>query len=452
MTTTPRTAEAAPEAGPGSRRLFEEAQRLIPGGTSRIHYFFEPHPIYARSARGCRLVDADGVERLDFLNNMTALIHGHGHPAVTAAIVDQVQRGTAWSEPGEEEIRLARHLVERVDSIERIRFANSGTEAVMQAIKLAREFTGRSAIAKFEGFYHGYYDYIQVSVRSTPANWGPEDAPASIANSGGLSASVVGEVVTVPFNNPAVLEQLLSRYGPTLAAFIVDPLASQAGSPLPDPGFFDLLTDLTRRHGIVLIYDEVVSFRIEHGGAQARFGGRPDLTALGKIIGGGLPVGAVGGRADIMGLLDPTLGAPRVLSGGTFSGNPLTMVAGLAALEHFGADEVTRLNALGDRLRQRGNAVFEAAGEPARLGGAGSLFRIVLTSEPVRDYRGWVRSARPASRMAELHRLLLDEGVIIARMGTGCVSTPMGEPEVDTFVSALERALARLRSSPRRGV
>jgi glutamate-1-semialdehyde 2,1-aminomutase len=358
--------------------------------------------------------------------------------------VEQVERGTAWSEPGEEEVRLARHLVERVASIERIRFANSGTEGVMQAIKLAREFTGRSAIAKFEGFYHGYYDYIQVSVRSGPADWGPDDAPASVANSGGLARGVLDEVVAVPFNNPGVLERLLGRHGPRLAAFVVDPLASQAGSPLPDPGFLDLLTDLTRRHGIVLIYDEVVSFRLEHGGAQARFGGRPDLTALGKIIGGGLPVGAVGGRADIMALLDPTRGPPRVLSGGTFSGNPLTMAAGLAALEHFGPAEVARLNALGDRLRARANAVLEAAGEPARVGGAGSLFRIVQTTEPVRDYRGWVRAAGPAARMGALHQALLAEGVIIARMGTGCLSTPMGEAEVDAFVAALERALSRL--------
>jgi glutamate-1-semialdehyde 2,1-aminomutase len=443
MTTTSQPAGTS-RAGATSRRLHEEARRHIPGGTSRVHYYYEPHPIYARSGRGCRLVDADGVERLDFLNNMTSLIHGHAHPAIVAAIVDQVQRGTAWSEPGEEELRLARHLVERVASLEQIRFANSGTEAVMQAIKLAREFTGRSRIAKFEGIYHGYYDYVQVSVRTTPANWGPVEAPASIPNSGGLSASVPGEVLTVPFNNPDVLEQLLDRHGSSLAGFILDPLSSMAGSPIPAPGFLDLLSELTRRHGIILIYDEVVSFRVEHGGAQARFGGRPDLTAFGKIIGGGLPVGAVGGRADIMSLLDPSRGAPRVPSGGTFSANPLTMAAGLAALERFDPAEVARLNALGERLRQRANEVFDAAGEAARMGGAGSLLRIVLSREPIRDYRDSVRTAQPASRMAALHRHLLDEGVIIAKLGMGCLSTPMGDAEVDAFILALERAVARL--------
>ncbi len=428
----------------GSRRLYEEARRYIPGGTSRIHYWFEPHPIYAQAGRGCRLVDADGIERIDFLNNMTSLIHGHAHPAITAAIIDQLGRGTAWSEPGEEELRLARHLIGRVASLEQIRFANSGTEAVMQAIKLAREFTGRRKIAKFEGFYHGYYDYIQVSVRTTPANWGPREAPASVPSSGGLSSTVLDEVVVVPFNDRELLERLLARHGPELAAFVVDPLASQAGSPAPEPGFLDFLTELTRHHGIVLIYDEVVSFRLEHGGAQARYGGRPDLTAFGKIIGGGLPVGAVGGRAEIMALLDPSRGQPRVLSGGTFSGNPLTMAAGMAAMELFDPSEVGRLNALGDQLRRRCNEVFAAAGETACMAGEGSLFRILLTPEPVRDYREWASRAGPVSRMGALHRALLDEGVIIAKLGMGCLSTPMGDAEVDAFVGALDRSVRRL--------
>ena len=429
---------------PASGRLYQEASRYIPGGTSRIHYYFEPYPIYARSASGFRLTDVDGVERVDFLNNMTSLIHGHGHPAIKAAIVDQLDRGTAWSEPGEAEVELARLLVSRVRSLERIRFANSGTEAVMLGVKLAREFTGRSRVAKFEGFYHGYYDYVQVSVRSTPANWGPAEEPASTANSGGLSASVLGEVVTFPFNDLDAVERLLAKHGPSLACFLVDPLAAQAGSPIPAEGFLDGLTDLCRRHAVVLLFDEVVSFRVAHGGAQAVYGGTPDLTAFGKIIGGGLPVGAVGGRADIMALLDPTRGPPRVLSGGTFSGNPLTMVAGLAAMNALPAAEFQRLNALGDRIRAGGDRVFEAAGERARMGGAGSLFRINQTSDRFTDYRSWVKNQQPASRMAALHGLLLDEGVIIARGGTACLSTPMGEAQVDFFLAALERAVARL--------
>src|SRR5262245_10558327 len=176
-------------------QLYREAAGLIPGGTSRVHYFYQPHPIYARSAKGCRLTDVDGVERIDFLNNMTSLIHGHGHPAIVAAITDQLARGTAWSEPGEAEVDLARLMIDRVPSLERIRFSNSGTEAVMFAIKLAREFTGRSKIGKFEGFYHGYYDYVQVSFASTATNWGPEETPASTVSSGGLASGVTDQVL-----------------------------------------------------------------------------------------------------------------------------------------------------------------------------------------------------------------------------------------------------------------
>ena len=427
-----------------TQRLYEEASRYIPGGTSRLHYYFPPYPIYARRAQGHTLVDVDGRGRLDFLNNMTSLIHGHADPAIKAAIVDQLDLGTAFSEPSEPEVNLARLMVERVRSVERIRFANSGTEAVMMAIKLARAATGRSRLAKFEGFYHGYYDYVQVSYASTPADWGPADAPATTSSSGGLADSVTGEVLTLPYNNPAAVERLLTARGSELAALIVDPLSNRAGFPLPAAGFLEFLRRITRDLGIVLIYDEVISFRVGTGGAQGKYGGDPDLTAFGKIIGGGLPVGAVGGRAEVMSLLDPTGGAPRVTSGGTFSANPLTMAAGLAAMTPLTAAAYERLDALGERLRSRATAAFAAAGVPGQLTGDGSLFRILLTASPVTDYRSSLAGALPAGRMARLHRLLLEEGIIVSTSGLGCLSTPMGEGEVDAFVAALERVLPRL--------
>lgn len=441
MTTATHATE---RPSPASGRLYDEAIKYLPGGTSRIHYWFDPYPIYARSARGCRLTDVDGVERLDFLNNMTSLIHGHAHPVINAAITDQLERGTAWSEPGEAEVELAKLIVSRVKSVERIRFGNSGTESVMLGVKLAREFTGRDRIGKFEGFYHGYYDYVQTSVRSAPSAWGPPDAPATTANSGGLSSSVLGEVVTFPFNDLAAVERLMTRHGSTLACFLVDPLASQAGGPVPAPGFLDGLTALCRKHGVVVLYDEVVSFRIAMGGGQEKYGGTPDLTAFGKIIGGGLPVGAIGGRADIMALLDPSRGGPRVLSGGTFSGNPLTMVAGLAALRLLTPDEFARLDRLGARIREGVNRIFKDAGERIRMVGEGSLCRINPTAEVVTDYRSFVKDAVPASRMGLLHRHLLDEGIIVAKAGMACLSTPMGEAEIDTFVGAVGRAVAKL--------
>lgn len=426
-----------------SHELHRSASALMPGGTSRLHYYFPPHPIYAARGRGCRLTDVDGVERLDFLNNFTAMLHGHADPDVNAAIIDQLQRGTSWSEPGEAEYHLAQLLMSRVPSLERIRFANSGTEAVMMAIKLAREFTGRSRLAKFEGHYHGYYDYVQVSVATPPEVWGTDDAPSSVAVSGGLATSVTDDVVVLPWNNRDATERLLERHGASIAALILDPAANRGGMALPEPGFLDFLRNITRRLGIVLIYDEVISFRVAYGGAQGRFGGTPDLTVYGKVIGGGLPVGAVGGRADIMAMLDPTAGKARVESGGTFSGNPLTMVAGYAALAKWTPDAVDRLNAMGARLRERVDAVFAQAGEEAQLAGDGSLFRLMLTRAHIRDYRTAVRTEQPMARMTEIHRRLMADGIIISRIGLGCLSTPMGDAEIDAFVDAVRRAVRR---------
>jgi glutamate-1-semialdehyde 2,1-aminomutase len=433
------------DAASATARLHEAASELIPGGTSRIHYHFRPRPIYARSGQGCQLTDAEGVARLDLLNNMTSLIHGHGNPAVKRAIVDQLERGTAFSEPAEEELGLARLMAERVATVEQIRFANSGTEAVMYALKLARAFTGRSRIAKFEGFYHGYYDYVQVSFNSAPANWGDAAEPASTPSSGGLADDVLGQVLTLPYNDREAVERLLERHGRELAALIVDPLSNRAGFPAPADGFLAFLREATRQHGIVLIYDEVISFRVAHGGAQGKYGGDPDLTTFGKIMGGGLPVGAVGGRRAVMELLDPTSGAPRVISGGTFSANPLTMAAGQAAMEQMTPEVYARLDALGQRLRREGTAIFARAGVPGQLTGDGSLFRILLTDRPVVDYRSSVDGTLPAAKMGQLHRALLDEGAIISNTGLGCLSTPMGEAEVDRFLGGLERAVAALR-------
>ena len=344
---------------------------------------------------------------------MTALIHGHRNPAINAAIVDQLERGIA----------------------------------VMMAIKLARAFTGRSKIAKFEGFYHGYYDYVQTSYASSPGNWGPADAPATTPSSGGLAEDVLGQVLTMPYNDATAVERLLERDGHSIAALILDPLSNRAGFPPPAEGFLPFLREITRRHGIVLIYDEVISFRVGHGGAQGKNGGDPDLTAFGKIIGGGLPVGAVGGSDAIMALLDPRHGPPAVASGGTYSANPLTMAAGLAAMEQLTPAAYTHLDHLGQRLRAEGSAAFVEAGVPGQITGNGSLFRILLTSNPVTDYRSSLAGALPAAQMAKLHTALPDEGVIVSSSRLGCVTTPMTDGEVDRLVDALARALGTLRAS-----
>ncbi|MCY4438029.1 MAG: aspartate aminotransferase family protein [Chloroflexi bacterium] len=433
-----------PEAGSppttATAELFEESSRYMPGGTSRLHYYYHPYPIYAQSGNGCYLTDVEGVERVDYLNNMTALIHGHANPVINLAIFHQLQRGSAYSEPSEPELELARLLVERVPSLEKIRFANSGTEGVMLAVKLARAFTGRSRIAKFEGFYHGYYDYVQVSYSSQPDTWGPADAPHSVASSGGLADSVESDVLTLPYNDRESVIRLLEQHGSDIAALLYDPLCNRAGFPLPQDDFLTFLREITRDYGIVLISDEVISFRVSYAGGAARFGGEPDLTVFGKIIGGGLPIGAVGGSAEIMSLLDPTAGPPVLASGGTYSGNPLSAIAGYAALSQLTPDAYTRLEELGDDLRTRANAVFADAGVPGQVSGAGSLIIVVPTDEPIVNYRSIPKGPETEARMRGLHRGLMDAGVIVSKEGLGALSTPMGQVEVDRFVDALARA------------
>ena len=418
------------------------AREQVPGATSRLHYVFEPYPIVAHAGRGCWLTDIDGDERIDCLNNMTALIHGHCDPDVTAAITAQLQRGVSFSEPAEPELALASLLIERVPSIERIHFRSSGTEAVMMGIKLARAFTGRDRIAKFEGGYHGYYDYVQMSVLSSPANWGEAQAPRNVPSSRGLAGSVDQEVLTLPFNDPDGVERLLRAHGAGIAVLLVEPLSNRSGMARPAPGFFEFLRDITRRHGILLLFDEVIALRVGMQGAQGRYGASPDLTAFGKIIGGGLPIGAIGGRADVLDQLDPAGTASRVISGGTYSGNPLSAVAGLATLQKLTPAEFERLDALGERLRSGLNRIFQAAGLSAQASGDASLFQIVPTDRPITDYRSIPRDAAAVAWLDRLHRELLANGVIISNRGLACLSTAMDEAVVDETLSAFEAAVA----------
>ncbi len=422
---------------------YREAVRFIPGGTSKANLYMRPHPLYVRDGIGCRATDLEGVERLDCINNFTALIHGHAFPSVVQAVTAQLARGTNFAFSTPEELLLAKLLVERLPCVDQIRFGNSGTEAVMMAIKAARAFTGRDGIAKIEGAYHGYYDDVQVSFHSTPPAWGPEDAPASLASSGGIPKHRVQETLVLPWNDADVAERLLTRHQNELAAVIVDPLSNRMGFIPPTPGFLKHLREVTRAYGILLIFDEVISLRVGYTGAQGRFGGDPDLTAMGKIIGGGFPVGATGGKAEVMAVFDPGTQGPRILSGGTFSANPVTMTAGLAAMQAMDRTTFARLEEMGAQLRLRLNEIFRKNGQPGQVTGDGSLFRLMTVDRPLRNYRDTVDPGADL-RSSRLFMALLDAGIMVNDNGLGCLSTPMGEAELDRIESALERALATL--------
>ncbi|MBI4611822.1 MAG: aspartate aminotransferase family protein [Candidatus Rokubacteria bacterium] len=424
-----------------SRQLYEEALRVMPGGNSRTTTFFDPYPFYIARGNGARIWDVDGVERLDFNGNYTSLILGHAPPPVIAAIREVAALGVSFPGPTEHELRLAELLCRRLPSLERVRFANSGTEATMNAVRAARAFTGRQKIAKFEGAYHGTHDWVMVSVAPDPARAGARKGPRAVAWCSGIPPAVLKHVVVLPWNDPEACQKILKRERKNLAAVLVDPLLGIGGIIPPVDGFLQRLRALTEREGIVLIFDEVISFRVASGGAQERFGVRPDLTTLGKIIGGGLAVGAFGGRADIMAVFDPRGGRARLSHGGTFNANPITMAAGAATLNQLTPEAYRRLDALGDRVRAGVTALLKRLDHPGQVSGVGSLFCLHWTEAKLTDYR----SSRPADPGAPLRVFmgLLNEGILLTQRGLGCCSLAMTDREVDQFVRALEATLQK---------
>jgi glutamate-1-semialdehyde 2,1-aminomutase len=424
-----------------SRALHEEAVAVMPGGNSRTTTFFDPYPFYIERGQGAHVWDADGNDRLDFNGNYTSLILGHAPELVVKAVQQAAERGLSFPGPSEGEIALAAELTRRIPSLESVRFTNSGTEATMNAVRVARAFTGRAKIAKFEGAYHGTHDWVLVSVAPPLKASGSRTNPRPLPSSEGVPPAVLKHVVVLPWNDAEACERILEKEGPNLAALLVDPLLGIGGILPPAPGFLERLREITTKHGIVLIFDEVISFRIARGGAQERFGVRPDLTTLGKIIGGGLPVGAFGGRADIMAAYDPRQGRARISHGGTFNANPLTMVAGLATLQALTPEAFARLEALGERLRGGTTRLLEATRRKGQVTGIGSLFCLHWATGDLTDYR----SSRPKDPEAPMRVFLglLNEGIILTQRGLGACSLAMADEDVDRFVNALARVLSR---------
>jgi glutamate-1-semialdehyde 2,1-aminomutase len=438
-TVTETRAYAKPDSK--SAQLWERAQAVLPGGNSRTTVFMAPRPIYAAEGDGCWIVDVDGDRRLDLLNNYTSLIHGHAHPSITEAATRRLARGASFPLPTAEEIELAAVIAERVASVDHVRFTNSGSEAVMMAIKAARGFTGRPKIAKFEGAYHGSYDWAEVSLGSGPDEWGPADAPASIAYSTGTPPSVLEDVIVLPFNRTELAVARIEKEAKHLAAVLIDPMPNRAGLIPARADFLRAMREVTTKHGICLIFDEVISFRLGYHGAQGLFDIRPDLTSFGKIIGGGFPVGAVGGSAEVMAVFDPRGGKPKVPHGGTFNANPVTMAAGLAAMRLMDEKAFDRLDEVGRKLRSGMEACFERAGVPGAVTGMGSLFRLHPAQKNFVDYRSGAASKDENARLDRLHRQLIDHGILISPTGLGCVSTAVGEAEVEYFLEVLNACI-----------
>jgi len=424
-----------------SRTLHEEAVAVMPGGNSRTTTFFDPYPFYFQRGQGAHIWDVDGTERVDFNNNYTSLVLGHATPDVVKAVQAAAESGLSFPGPTEHEIRLAEMLVRRVPSVESLRFTNSGTEATMNAVRLARAFTGRPKLAKFEGAFHGTHDWVMVSVSGDTKSWGNRRRPKPVAWSDGIPPAVLKHTVVLPWNDGEACEEILAKEASSIAAVIVDPFMCNAGLLPPIDGFLSKLREVTERHGILLIFDEVISFRTAWGGAQERLGVRPDLTTFGKIIGGGLPVGAFGGRRDVMAYYDPRKGGARISQGGTFNANPVTMAAGVATLNALTPEAYTRLDVLGDRLRGGVTRLLGNMRRRAQVSGVGSLFWLHWTSETLTDYRS--TRAKDTEMPLRVFMGMLNEGILVTPRGLGACSLAMGDEEVDRFVNALARVLSR---------
>ncbi len=430
-----------------SARLYERALEMLPGGVSRNTVLRKPHPLYADHAAGCRVTDIEGVEHIDFANNMASLIHGHAHPAVVAAVTEQLQKGTAFSEATEVEVRYAEHLLSRNTAFEKLRFVNSGTEGAMGALKASRAFTGRPKIAKVEGAYHGQYDYAEVSQTATPENWGPVDTPCSVPVADGTPPAALADVVVIPFNDTERALTILDKHKGELACVLLDLMPHRVGLRPANPSFVTAMREWTAADGALLVLDEVITFRCEFGGAQTWYDVTPDLSVLGKLIGGGFPAGAIVGRAEVMDVMNPLAEHVRFPHSGTFSANPITMTAGLTTMELYDAAAVQHVNILATRAREGIEAAIRSTGIRACVTGGGSLFRVHFKATAPTNYREAFATPEEGRQLRLLLDHLFDEGQLMINTCTAAVSTVMGESEIDTLVAAMESGFGKIRNA-----
>ena len=422
---------------PRSKELFERACKTMPGGV-KGGYFHPPYPLTMSRGDKCYLYDVEGRQFTDFANHHSAMILGHNHPAIVEAVQEQLTYGIALGAPTGIEAELSEEICRRVSSVNRIRFCNSGTEATLHAIRLARGFSGRNKIAKFEGGYHGSHDIVEISVSPPLERAGAETMPNGVPTAGGMSPYAIEEVVVLPYNDEVSVEKLITRHRDELACVIFDP---KAGILPQRKEFIQFVREISRENHVLFIFDEIVGFRVGQGGLQEYYGILPDLTTYGKIIGGGFPVGAFGGRADIMNLLDNTCKNTGFFQSGTFSGHPVTMAAGLATLKQLTPEAFTHLNELGSQLCDGLNDLFFRKNMSAQAVNIGSVFSIHLTGEALTGYRSLTRTDKETT-----HRLflaLLEQGYFLSHgLSMNAISLPMSPVHISGLIKAVEKVVS----------
>jgi glutamate-1-semialdehyde 2,1-aminomutase len=427
-----------------SEALYTKALELLPGGVSRNTVLRDPYPPYADFGEGCTITDIEGVERIDFSNNMASLLHGHADPDIVEAVTVQLQRGTAFTMATEIEVEFAEHLCSRNDSFEQCRFVNSGTEAVMATIKASRAFTSKPMVAKAEGAYHGQYDYAEVSQTPTPRSWGSIDSPNSVPVAHGTPESALNDVVIIPFNDCERAITILETHKDELACVLLDLMPHRIGLRPADAEFVETIRTWTEQNNVLLVFDEVITFRCEFGGLQDQYNVTPDLTAMGKAIGGGFPVGAIAGRRDVMNVMNPQNTPLLFPHSGTFSANPITLTAGLTAMKKFDREAVARLNTLATKAKTGIEQSIQEIGAEACVTGAGSMFRIHMKKEVPMNFREAFLTENENSRLQALLNHLFDSGFLMINTCSAALSTPMAETEIDALVDAVKRGFRKL--------
>jgi glutamate-1-semialdehyde 2,1-aminomutase len=418
-----------------SKELFARAARVLPGGVNSPVRAFRAvggDPVFIERALGSKIYGADGKEYVDYIGSWGPAILGHAFPPVVRAVQQAAEKGLSFGAPTAGEVDFAEAVIARYPSIEMLRCVSSGTEATMSALRLARGFTGRSVIVKFDGAYHGHADPLLVKAGSGAATFGNPD-------SAGVPPSIVEHTATLPYNDRAALEQLFATRGREIAAVIVEPVAGNMGCVPPEPGFLETIISECERNGSLAIFDEVMTgSRLAAGGAQERYGLKPPLTCLGKVVGGGMPLAAYGGRRDILQSVAP-LGP--VYQAGTLSGNPLAVAAGLTTLSALDAAAYARLESLGARLEGGLVAALEKTGVPGVVQRVGSMITLFFNTGPVRSFQDALKS--DTKRFAHFHRGLLDRGVYWppSQFEAAFISVAHSDDDIDRTTSAAEAAL-----------
>lgn len=428
------------DARPNSRRLHTEACKYMPGGDTRTATFFLPFPNFIKYGDGAYMYDEDGFKLLDFQNNYTSLIHGHAHPETVEAVREQIAKGSAYTAPFEKQIELSAILTQRFPSVDMIRYTNSGTEANMHALRIARAYTGKAKIIKTEGGYHGTTDVFEASVDPNIKKAGTLDQIKVIPESRGVSENALKDVLVVPFNDIERTREMIEEHHRETACIIIEPIMGSAGQITPDLEYLKFLREITEQYHIVLIFDEVVTGRLSLGGAQKFYGVTPDLTTMGKIIGGGTPVGAFGGKQEIMQMYDPR--EKKMYHSGTFNGNAVTMAAGLATMKAYNQEAVNYVNGLGTLFKEGVLKIYDKLGLNMKISGAGSIYNILFTDKEVKNYRDVASAHEELNKV--LYMSLLTKGVFDAERGMFCMSTAMTKEDIRFGLDTLETSLREM--------